>query len=291
VRSDSAQSGLQISQLVRERYRQHADHQERIAAGEPARSGLPTGVDALDDLLGGVTTGIVTIVAGRPGMGKSALGLTIAMAMIRAGVGVHVFSLEDTRNAYADRLLSRTSQVPVEALRSGRALNLVEQRDLVQSATGCSKAKRWVLDDRAGIDAAEIVRAVRRGARDNETRAVVVDYVQLLKRRPRASMHEHLGEQISILADAAKQDDMAYIVMSQLNRGLEARDDKMPKLSDLRESGSLEERAKAVIAVHRPWVYDHDLDPAEMILCVLKNSQGQIGKVRADFHGPTVTVR
>jgi replicative DNA helicase len=100
------------------------------------------------------------------------------------------------------------------------------------------------------------VRSVRRHRRANATNVVIVDYVQLVQRpHPRMSAHEALSEIVTTLADAAKQDRMAYVVMSQLNRGLEQRNDKRPQLSDLRESGSLEERAKCVIGLYRGSYY------------------------------------
>lgn len=291
VRSDARQIGQSMDAALRERYRQHCEHQDAIAAGAPSRSGYPTGVSGLDDLLGGLTPGIATIVAGRPGMGKSALGMTMAAAQVRDGAGVHVFSLEDTWRTYADRFLSLVSHVPAEVLRSGRGLNLVEQRDLRDAASRAApKCGRWLIDDRSGIDAAEIVRSVRRSARDNGTRVVIVDYVQLLKRQPRISQHEHLGQQLLTLATAAKQDDVSYVVLSQLNRGLESRDDKTPRLSDLRESGNLEEFSKCVIAIHRPVVYDAKADPSEAHLAVLKNNMGRLGRTLAHFDGPTISV-
>jgi len=230
-------------------------------------------------------------VAGRPGMGKSALGMTMAAAQVRDGAGVHVFSLEDTWRTYADRFLSRVSAVPAEVLRTGRALNLVEQRDLRDGASAAAaKCGHWVIDDRSGIDAAEIVRSVRRSARDNATRVVIVDYIQLTRRPPKTSQHEHLGQQLLTLATAAKQDDVSYVVLSQLNRGLESRDDKTPRLSDLRESGNLEEFSKCVIAIHRPVMYQRDADPSEAQLLVLKNNQGRTGRVVAKFDGPRIAV-
>lgn len=291
IRSGSRQVGVPIAQVLRDRYQDHARHQDAVASGAIERRGFPTGIEVLDRLLGGMTPGIATIVAGRPGMGKSAVGMSIAFACVRAGVGVHVFSLEDTRAAYADRLLSRVSQIPCEVLSGGQKISLVGQRDLRTAAEGATKLRGWLLDDRSGIDADEVVRSVRRSQRDLGTRVVIVDYVQLLKRPPRTSQHEHLGQQLLAFATAAKQDSIAYVVMSQLNRGLESRDDKTPKLSDLRESGNLEEFAKCVIAVHRPWVYDRQCSESEVVLCVLKKNQGQIGRVIAHFDGPLVTVR
>jgi replicative DNA helicase len=292
VRSDSRSQAASMGGLLKTRYGEHTAHQDAVASGVTTRTGLPTGVQVLDDLLGGISPGIATIVAGRPGMGKSALGLSMAAANVEAGNGVHVFSLEDTREAYADRLLSRLSFISCEDLSGGRALTLVQQRNLREAAEhGIKRTRGWLFDDRAGIDAAEIVRSVRRNARDNGTRLVIVDYVQLLARTARVKLHEHLGQQLLTFATAAKQDRMAYVVMSQLNRGPESREDKIPRLSDLRESGNLEEYSKCVIAVHRPWVYDRDKDESEMVLCVLKKNQGRIGRARATFDGPRVDVR
>jgi replicative DNA helicase len=142
---------------------------------------------------------------------------------------------------------------------------------------------------------------------------LTVDYVQLVKhplRKPRLSTHEALGEIITTLADAAKHDGIAYVVMSQLNRDIERRQDKRPQLSDLRESGSLEERAKCVIGLYRGSMYGdaikgidwdpkwegHDYSPgaeehaAQVQLLVLKNSNGRTGTVFAHWNGPTTTI-
>jgi replicative DNA helicase len=117
------------------------------------------------------------------------------------------------------------------------------------------RRKGWLVDGRSGVTADEIVRSVRRRKRENNTRIVIVDYIQLVKRPARMSPHEALSEIITTLADAAKQDGIAYVVMSQLNRELEKREDKRPQMSDLRESGSLEERAKCIVGVYRGSAY------------------------------------
>ena len=166
------------------------------------------------------------------------------------------------------------------------------------------RRKGWLLDSRSGITADEIIRSVRRRKRENGTKVVLVDYVQLVKKPPRVSPHEALTDIVTSFSDAAKQDGMAYVVMSQLNRELEKRTDKRPQLSDLRESGSLEERAKCVVGVYRGSVYGRpqkgiDWDPTKereptegefeqtAQLIVLKNSNGRTGLVRAKWHGPT----
>lgn len=255
-------------------------------------SGYTTGVKALDSILGGLQPGIVTIAAGRPAMGKSAFAMGVTQANAADGNGVHVFSLEDTAAAYSDRILSRFSNVDVEHFRTGVALEVRGHWDRVRNAiTGLQEARLpWVVDDRSGIDAVEIVRSVRRRMRENGTRVVVVDYLQLLKRQAGTPMHEHLSEQMQVFADAAKRDEMAYLVLSQLSRRVEQREDKVPMMSDLRESGGIEEKAKAIVALLRPYVYNENEREDLIQLHVLKNNQGREGYAEATWHGATTTI-
>lgn len=295
--AEQPESACTIGDIVKRRLKDY----ERAEAG--ALPGFPTGIAKLDEKIGGWQPGIVSIVAARPAMGKSSLGLATADACSAAGVGAHLFSLEDTESAYADRALSRTSGVWAENMRNGQ-WSKGAMDDVGVAARNLGKRKGWLVDGRSGVTADEIVRSVRRRKRENNTKVVIVDYVQLVKRPPRMTAHEALSEIVTTLADAAKQDGLAYVVMSQLNRELEKREDKRPLLSDLRESGSLEERSKCVIGVYRGSVYggpkaDVDYDPKreakpdedafrqQVQLLVLKNSNGRTGKITAAWHGPT----
>jgi replicative DNA helicase len=272
-------------------------------------TGYPTGVASLDETIGGWQAGIVSIVAARPGMGKSSLGLSTADAGSAAGFGVHLFSLEDTKEAYADRTMSRTSGVPAETMRNAQ-LNRGQCEDILR-AHAKLRGRRWLVDGRSGLRADEIVRSVRRHRKGNDTRVVIVDYVQLVRKsNPRQSPHEALTEIITTLADAAKQDQLAYVVMSQLNREIEKRQDKRPQLADLRESGSLEERSKCVVGLYRGAQYGdpvkgidwdpnwkghaYEPDPVEFggqaQVVVLKNSNGRTGTAWASWHGPTTSL-
>jgi len=310
--AEQPEDALAIGEIVKRRLREIEKQEADRRAGLSTLTGFPTGVGELDQKLGGWQPGIVSIIAARPAMGKSSLGLATADACTTAGFGVHVFSLEDTAAAYADRSLSRTSNVSAEHIRLCN-LQRGQFQDVQNALRTLGTRKGWLFDDRSGVTAEEIVRSVRRRKKDNQTRVVVVDYIQLLKKpHPRMSTHEALGESITTLADAAKADGMAYVVMSQLNRQLEQRDDKRPQLSDLRESGSLEERSKCVVGVYRGSVYgdpqrgiDYPCDcpsgakshfctppsaadfEAQVQLLVLKNSNGRTGRITAAWHGPT----
>jgi replicative DNA helicase len=308
---DQPDATTSVFDLVKRRFKQLEDFAAERDRGERTMTGYPTGVAKLDEKIGGWQPGIVTIVAARPGAGKSSLGLATADACSAAKVGAHLFSLEDTEESYADRTISRTSLVPAEALRNS-VLNRGQMDHLSRAFAGL-RGRRWIVDGRSGITADEIVRSARRHARANQTKVVLVDYIQLVARQRgvRLQRHEELTEMVTTLADAAKHDGMAYVVMSQLNRQLESRSDKRPQLSDLRESGSLEERAKCVVALYRGSMYGppvkgvdwddswgagydrepnkHDYDHTVQAL-VLKNSNGRTGSVFARFNGETTTI-
>jgi replicative DNA helicase len=309
--ADQPEDASSIGDVVKRRMRELERLEDERRKGGSSLTGFPTGVAVLDAKLGGWQPGIVSIIAARPAMGKSSLGLATADACSLVGNGVHLFSLEDTESAYADRAMSRASQVPAEKIRMFD-LQRGNIEDLQTAIRALARRQGWLFDGRSGITAEEIVRSVRRRRKDNKTKVVIVDYIQLVRKpHPRMSTHEALGETITTLADAAKQDGIAYVVMSQLNREIEKRDDKRPMLADLRESGSLEERSKCVVGVYRGAVYelppkrgvDYDCKcqkndkcthapsdgefAKQVQLMVLKNSNGQTGRVFAEWTGPT----
>jgi replicative DNA helicase len=214
---------------------------------------------------------------------------------VNLGIGCHVFSLEDTRAAYCDRVLSGESRVPAERIRSVD----LHAGDLPKLAAGMERAgsaKGWLVDDRSGITASEIIRSVRRHIGENKTRLVMVDYIQLVRGERGQDPLERIGAAMDELANAAKQDGICYLVLAQLNRECEKREQKRPILSDLKSSGSLEERAKCVLLLYRPSVYaekQKDGVPfsetyAEII--VGKNNQGRTGVAKASFDGETIRI-
>lgn len=284
------------------------------ARGELAITGVPTGIKGLDKRLGGWQFGIVNLLAARPAMGKTATALASTDAATAAGYATHVFALEDGWRALTDRCLSRESGISAERLRQGdvRPENV---RDLSNAITKLVLRTNWLVDDRAGLSATEIVRSVRRHRSRLGTRLVVVDYVQLVRRTPGLSENEALDEIITTFATAAKADDLAYLVLSQLNRKVEERIDKRPQMADLRGSGALEERPKIIVGQYRGIEYhanpkrhiDYDCDCdgdvqacghvpdpdtfAKMCqLLVLKNSNGQTGRVFASWRGETTEI-
>ena len=300
---------LTMGQLIKRRFAALDGLLAARERGESALTGITTGIDKLDDILGGLQRDIVTILAGRPAMGKSALALGIADAATAAGHGVHVFSLEDAEAAYTDRSLARAARVPTEDIRTAR----IKRHDIARimgAATDLTRRHRWLYEDVSDISAEELVRAVRRERERNRTELVIVDYLTLL-RRPRryANVHDAITQNLEVLARAAKHDEMAYLVLSQLNRSLESRHDRRPMLADLRESGSIEERAKCIVGLYRGSVYGeprdgvdfHSDDPGDprptqeawerrVDIMILKNSHGRTGTVRCGWDGPCTRV-
>lgn len=319
ARRGRADDAAPIGALVRRRMRELDEIAGARARGETALTGVPTGIRSLDEAIGGWQRGVVNLVAGRPAMGKSAVALAAAEAVAEAGDGVHVFSLEDSWRAYADRNLARRSGVPAERIRQAN----LQRQDLapLTAAIGALKRHdRWIFDDRGGLSAADILRAVRRHRERLRTRLVIVDYVQLVRRNPRLDENAALDEIVTAFAAAAKDCDgaIAWLVLSQLNRKVEERADKRPLLSDLRGSGALEERAKVAVALYRGAYYhaepqkeiDYDCSCAgkaptsacphrpsaedferQLQILLLKNNNGQTGRAFATWRGPTMEAR
>jgi replicative DNA helicase len=255
---------------------------------------------------------IVTLVAARPGMGKTALLLTLANGVNKSGAGVHVVNLEDGEGSYARRTISLGSGVDTTNM-SALSLTKSDMASMMQMAESARKRTGWVVDSTAGKTASEIVRDVRMSANDNGTRVVVVDYIQLIKGESEAGKRDkktRLAEAMTIFAEAAKRDNMAYVVGSQLNRDCEKRDDKRPLASDTSGCGELEEMSKAILMIYRPAEYGDKYAKGQykgkeypgqtsgqpipgnvMELLVRKNNDGLTGTVLVDWQPERMRIR
>lgn len=288
------------------------------ARGETALVGLPTGIEKLDAQVGGYPLGDLTILAARPAMGKTAMAMAAVEATTAAGFDAHVFSAEGGWRMYADRVLSKGSGIPVARVRSGDITSASDAGRLAEAMVRYRKRDNWALDPRADLTPREIVRCVRarlmkRSKAGVKTKTlVVVDYLNILA-RPAGDMNENdaFNEMITTLAKAAVNDDVAYLVLAQLNRDCEKRDDKRPRKSDLRGSGALEERARLIVSPYRGSEYydeprrdiDYDCEcpPKAMCVCaptveqwkqtvqilLLKNNNGPTGRAFANWRPET----
>jgi replicative DNA helicase len=248
--------------------------------------GVPTGFAEMDDLTNGFHGGQLIIVAARPALGKSTLALDFARA---ASIGNDqpsiFFSLEMGRSEIAMRLLAAEASVPLQSMRKGT----VDQRDWNKLAAvrGRINDAPLYIDDSPNMTLVEIRAKCRRLKQRVGLKLVVIDSLQLMTSGKRVeSRQQEVSEFSRALKLLAKELQVPVIALSQLNRGPEQRADKMPAISDLRESGSLEQDADMVILLHRESAYEKDNPRAgEADLIVAKHRNGPTRTVTVAFHG------
>ncbi len=248
--------------------------------------GVPTGFTELDKLTNGLHPGQLVIVAARPAIGKSTLGVDIARAAsIKHGLASVIFSLEMSRNEIVMRLLSAEAQVPLHHMRSG-TMSDADWSKLASKMGVVSEAPLFI-DDSPNMTLMEIRAKCRRLKQRHDLRLVVVDYLQLMTSGKRVeSRQQEVSEFSRSLKLLAKELAVPVIAISQLNRGPEQRVDKKPMLSDLRESGSLEQDADMVVLLHREDAYERESPRAgEADFIVAKHRNGPTQTVTVAFQG------
>ncbi|MDX6267096.1 MAG: replicative helicase [Frankiales bacterium] len=215
------------------------DELEAIGGRNGLMSGVPTGFLDLDNLTNGLHPGQLIVIAGRPGLGKSTLGLDIARsASIKSGQASVIFSLEMSKTEITMRLLSAEARVPLHHMRSG-SMTDDDWARLARRMGEVAEAPLYI-DDSPNLTMMEIRSKARRLKQRNQLRLVVIDYLQLMTGNKKAeSRQQEVSELSRSLKLLAKELEVPVIAMSQLNRGAEQRTDKKPMLSDLRESGCL----------------------------------------------------
>ncbi len=259
----------------------HLDHSGII--------GVPSGFKTLDNMTAGFQKGDLIILAGRPSMGKTAFGLNIARnAAVDSGTGIGIFSLEMSDMQLVQRFLCMEAQVDSQRLRTGH-LRDSEWPKLSRSAGRLAETQIFI-DDTAGLDILKLSARARRMALERNVGIFVVDYMQLME-APRG--FDNRQQEISYISRSlkslAKQLNVPIIALSQLSRAVEQRPDKRPMLSDLRESGAIEQDADLVMFVYREEFYTKHDDPkfaeveniAEIIIG--KHRNGPIGTVKLTF--------
>ena len=264
------------------------DEIESIAHRSGVMIGVPTGFTDLDALTQGLHPGQMIIIAARPALGKSTLALDCARSCsIRHGLPSVIFSLEMGRNEICMRLLSAEARVPLHLMRSGT----MTEDDWARMAArvGDLAEAPLFIDDSPNMSMMEIRAKCRRLKQRHGLRLVVVDYMQLMSggttRRPESRQQE-VSEMSRALKLLAKELEVPIIAVSQLNRGPEQRTDKRPMLSDLRESGSLEQDADMVILLHREDAYEAESPRAgEADFIVAKHRNGPTATITVAFQG------
>ncbi|MCA9042878.1 MAG: replicative DNA helicase [Planctomycetaceae bacterium] len=249
-------------------------------------SGLHSGFHGLDEKTGGFQPTELIVLAARPSMGKTALVCNFAMAVAKGASqdppgeqsGVLLFSLEQSRLELAERLLCIQARISGHKLRQGD-LDEFEQHTL-HEASNVLRTFPMFIDDTPGRTMSQISAIARRIKRRYGLGIIIIDYLQLIESEDRNMSREQQISSISRrLKFLAKDVDVPVIALSQLNRGVEQREDKKPRLSDLRESGAIEQDADIVMFLHRADAYDPQDRPGEADLIIAKNRHGPIGNV------------
>jgi replicative DNA helicase len=239
-------------------------------------TGVPTGFTQLDNLTSGLQNSDLIILAGRPSMGKTALALNIARnAAVDGGVPVAIFSLEMSKEQLSLRMLCAEARIDSSRLRSG--FFSMEDWERVTEAAGVLSAAPIFIDDSASLSAMDVRAKARRLKMEKNIGLIIIDYLQLMQGRAGAERRDLEISEISRGMKAlAKEISLPVVALSQLNRMLEQRTDRRPRLSDLRESGALEQDADVVAFIYRDEVYNkEETNPrkgiAEVILAKQRN--------------------
>lgn len=265
-----------------------------VFAGLDARSddpeallGEPTGFAQLDDLTAGLQPGELIVVAGRPSMGKTAFGLNLAEHLsINEGRPSLFFSLEMSRQQVAQRLLCSWARVDSHSFRRGRLQE--PEMDRLRAAAGRMAGKPLIIDDSSSLSVLELRARARMAYRRYGVRAIFVDYLQLLRAPGTESRQTEVAEISRGLKGLAKELNLPVVTMAQLNRKAEDRSGNRPRMSDLRESGAIEQDADVVMLLHREAYYKPAAERTEednlAELIIAKQRNGPVDDIKLHFN-------
>lgn len=259
--------------------------------------GVDTGFAELNDITTGFNKGELIVIGARPSMGKTALIISMISKTLYYGKGVALFNLEMSNNELMLRLFSSRCKIPMYTLRSGR-LNDEEWQRLMIASDDVNLMQKFYIDDSSNLTLSSLRSKLRRlKAKDNSLSIAFIDYLQLMHTDNRNTpRHETIAEISRGLKKLAKELEIPIVALAQLNRSLEFRDDKRPILSDLKESGAIEQDADIILFIHRSEIYkarderkkaphaNYEMPPLEMVdLIVAKNRNGQIKNIKIMF--------
>jgi replicative DNA helicase len=256
-------------------------------SGEPITPGVPTGFRDIDELLGGLHRGDLIVLAARPSVGKSALAASIAYQVGSADGRVSIFSLEMGRDQYAQRLAAIDSGINLHGLRHGH-MRMVELEAYMQTL-GRLAGLPIAISDAAGASVRDIrARILRRAAKDGAPDLVIIDYLQLMVGSRDESRQQEVSDISRGLKTLARELDVPILALSQLSRAVEGRTSHVPMLSDLRESGAIEQDADVVAFIYREELYDKLTENKGIAeIHIAKHRNGPVGVVSMRFDANT----
>lgn len=248
--------------------------------------GITTGFSQLDYLTGGFKDSDLIVIGARPKMGKTSLLLNLAMNAAESGAGVGVFSIEMTYKQLVTRAIVSDCEIDRMRLERTQLLNDSEQKKIGRTLRNLDGLP-IVINDKPGITMQEIKVKARKMVVDHGVKVIFVDYLGKIRRPKgdRSNNLEHTGNTICDLKLLARELDVPVVVLSQLSRNLESRDDKEPKPSDLRNSGEIEQEANVIMFLYRDHVYNNDADPRDAKVIVSANRDGMIGTAYLTWRG------
>ncbi|MGQ9819616.1 MAG: replicative DNA helicase [Candidatus Kapaibacteriales bacterium] len=262
--------------------------------GRDGLTGVPTGFIDLDNYLGGLQKSDLVIIAARPSVGKTALALSMAYNMgVKKKIPIGFFSLEMSAQQLVLRLISTHSGVNNHKIRTG-SFNKDDLRKILANLSDLSSAPIYI-DDTPNLNLMELRAKSRRLKTEHKVQAIFIDYLQLID-PPKAESREREISIISrTLKQIAKELDIPVVALSQLNRSVETRGDKKPQLSDLRESGSIEQDADVVLFIYRPEIYGIKIWPDSKLpteglaeIIIGKQRNGPTGAIKLSYRKETL---
>jgi len=274
-------SFVRIDDLLKKTFQQLA----QVKASHEGVTGITTGFTEFDRMTSGMQRGDLLILAARPSMGKTAMALNIALSAWHAGNAVGIFSLEMAAEQLVLRMLSSESQIPHQKIRNA-LVNPDEWIALTNTAARLAEAKIFI-DDTPALNIMELRAKARKLKAQENVALLVIDYLQLLRSH---QQHENRTQEISAISRGlkalAKELNIPVLALSQLSRSLENRMDKRPLLSDLRESGAIEQDGDVIFFIYREAVYNAEAENPELSEVIIgKQRNGPVGTFNTRFLG------
>ena len=269
---------------------------DTLSRRENTLRGLPTGFIDLDNMLSGLQKSDLIVLASRPSMGKSALALDIARHVgVEHKLPVGIFSLEMSKDQIADRLIAGYANIDLWRLRTGRLSSQGEDNDFkrIQEALGALAEAPIYIDDSASINILQMRAMARRLQASRGLSLIIVDYLQLLEpRNTNVSMVQQMTEVSRFLKSLARELNVPVLALSQLSRAVEQRTPQIPRLSDLRETGAIEQDADVVLFIYREDRYRPNTERKNIAdIIIAKHRNGPVGKVELYFDEPRASFK
>lgn len=261
---------------------------DRVINEYRANRGKPKiswGMTALDRLTGGLRAGDYNVIAGRPGFGKTTLALNVSLSMVQAGTPVGFFTMEMTELELTEAIVCIRAGVNSLTLRDGNCTDSEYTR--IGDVYGNVSELPFYTDPNRDTSIHQMKARVRRMVHTYGVKVIVVDYMGLIRPDKAANREQEISKVSRGLKIIAQECGVAAIVLCQLNRGVEHREDKTPQLSDMRDSGSIEQDADLVIMPYRPSFYIRDAHPNKTVLFIRKQRRGPTGRVDCVFERET----